>query len=127
MPIKTTAQQEIQSLHRIRDLCVQRRTGAMNHTRGLLSEYGIVSPKGHKAFLQLLGLITDPEHGALSPPLKTQMYLVREEYQQLTDRIAGIQARTDFDRLTSTTVPTTVKRTWHRRHKRHSNLQFHWQ
>ena len=91
VPIKTTAQQEIQSLHRMRDLCVQRRTGVMNQTRGLLSEYGIVSPKGHKAFLKLLGLITDPEHETLSPSLKTQMHLVREEYQQLTDRVAGIQ------------------------------------
>ena len=63
----------------------------MNQTRGLLSEYGIVSPKGHKAFLKPLGLITDPEHETLSSSLKTQMYLVREEYQQPTDRIAGIQ------------------------------------
>ena len=91
VPIKSTAQQEIQSLHRMRDLCVQRRTSVMNQTRGLLSEYGVVSPKGHKAFLRLIALITDPEHEAISATLKTQIRLVSEEYQQLTDRIAGIQ------------------------------------
>jgi len=91
VPIKSTAQQDIQSLHRMRDLSVQRRTSVMNQTRGLLSEYGVVSPKGHKAFLKLIGLITDPEHDAISPILKVQLQLVREEYRQLTDRIAGIQ------------------------------------
>ena len=63
-------------------LCVLRRTSLMNQTRGLLSEYGVVSPKGHKAFLKLLGLITDPEHDAISQSLKAQMRFVREEYQQ---------------------------------------------
>ena len=91
VPIKTIAQQEIQSLHRMRELCVLRRTSLMNQTRGLLSEYGVVSPKGHKAFLKLLGLITDPEHDAISQSLKAQMRFVREEYQQLSDRITGIQ------------------------------------
>lgn len=90
VPIKTIAQQNIQSLHRMRDLCVRRRTSLMNQTRGLLSEFGVVSPKGHKAFLRLLGEIADPEHSAVSPALKEQFRLVREEYQQLTDRIAGI-------------------------------------
>ena len=91
VPIKSTAQQEIQSLHRMRDLCVQRRTSIMNQTRGLLSEYGVVSPKGHKAFLRLIALVTDPEHETISATLKVQIRLVAEEYQQLTDRIAGIQ------------------------------------
>lgn len=90
VPIKTVAQQNIQSLHRMRDLCVSRRTSIMNQTRGLLSEFGVISPKGHKAFLILLGEITDPEEGAISSALKVQFRLVREEYQQLTDRIAGI-------------------------------------
>lgn len=91
VPIKTLDQQNIQSLHRIRDLCVRKRTGLMNQTRGLLSEYGVISPKGHKAFLKLLGEITDPEHEAISSALKVQFRLVSEEYQQLSDRIAGIQ------------------------------------
>lgn len=62
-----------------------------NTRRGLLSEYGVISPKGHKAFVILLGNICDPEHDAVSPILKVQFRLVKEEYQQLSDRIADIQ------------------------------------
>jgi len=91
VPIKTVAQQEIQSLHRMRDLCVQRRTSIMNQSRGLLSEYGVISPKGHKAFLKLIADITDPENVSLSAILKRQFRMVAEEYHQLTDRIADIQ------------------------------------
>jgi transposase len=60
VPVKTVAQQEIQSLHRMRDLCVQRRTSIINQSRGLLSEYGLVSPKGHKAFTRLITEICAP-------------------------------------------------------------------
>ena len=91
VPVKTIDQQNIQSLHRFRDLCVSRRTSLMNQTRGLLGEYGVISPKGHKAFITLLGAIADPECDAVSPVLKEQFRLVRQEYQQLTDRIANIQ------------------------------------
>jgi len=90
VPIKTIAQQEIQSLHRMRDLCVQRRTSVMNQSRGLLSEYGVISPKGHKAFLRLIADITDPQNPTLSESIKVQYRLVAQEYHQLTDRIAGI-------------------------------------
>ena len=90
VPIKTVAQQEIQSLHRMRDLCVQRRTAVMNQARGLLSEYGVVCPKGHKAFLKLISDVTDPEDVTLSASIKVQYRLVAEEYHHLSDRIAGI-------------------------------------
>jgi transposase len=46
VPIKTVAQQDIQSLHRLRERCVSQRTSLSNQTRGLLSEYGIVFPAG---------------------------------------------------------------------------------
>jgi transposase len=41
VPIKTTDQQDIQALHRIRERIVDQRTGLINQTRGILSEYGI--------------------------------------------------------------------------------------
>ena len=93
VPIKTVAQQEIQSLHRMRDLCVQRRTAVMNQARGLLSEYGVICPKGHKSFLKLISDITDPEEVTLSASMKIQYRLVAEDYHQLSDRIAGINGQ----------------------------------
>ena len=90
MPLKSVVQQDIQCLHRMRDLCVSRRTGLMNQTRGLLSEYGIVAPSGHAAYLRLLGEVTDPENEVICNMLKSQFQSIRQEYQQLTDRNADI-------------------------------------
>lgn len=91
VPIKSLEQQDIQSLHRMRDLCVCRRTGLMNQTRGLLAEYGVICPKGHKAFLKILSEVADPDNGVISMVLKNQFRQVRDEYMGLTQRIADIQ------------------------------------
>ena len=43
---KTEAQQDMQSVHRIRSLLIQQRTASANQIRGLLAEYGIAIPQG---------------------------------------------------------------------------------
>ncbi|HEY7883615.1 MAG TPA: IS110 family transposase [Cellvibrionaceae bacterium] len=90
VPIKSVEQQDIQCLHRIRDRYIAQRTALMNQTRGLLSEYGIISPKGHNAFCQLLREITQPDFQDLSPILKTQLHQIVDEYYGQTDRIGEI-------------------------------------
>jgi len=91
VPVKSLAQQDIQSLHRMRDLKVRRRTSVMNQARGLLGEYGIVCPKGHAGFKRLLALVCDPEHQQISLLLKPQFESIRSEYQQLTECIGSIE------------------------------------
>jgi len=46
VPVKSTDQQDLQSLHRARDRLICQRTALINHTRGLLAEYGIVLAQG---------------------------------------------------------------------------------
>src|ERR1700730_8915728 len=46
VPVKSRNQQDLQSLHRARDRLICQRTALINHTRGLLAEYGIVLPQG---------------------------------------------------------------------------------
>ena len=46
VPLKNTEQQDLQSLHRARDRLMRERTALINHTRGLLAEYGLVLPQG---------------------------------------------------------------------------------
>jgi len=57
--VKTESQQDIQSVHRIRSMLIQQRTALVNQTRGLLSEYGIITAKGitsiRKALPDVLG------------------------------------------------------------------------
>ncbi len=44
--VKTEAQQDIQSTHRIRSILVGQRTALANQVRGFLAEYGVIIPKG---------------------------------------------------------------------------------
>jgi transposase len=46
VPLKSAEQQDLQSLHRVRERLVVQRTSLINHARGLLAEYGIVLAKG---------------------------------------------------------------------------------
>jgi len=46
VPLKSIEQQDLQTLHRMRELAVKDRTAKANQTRGLLAEYGIVIPRG---------------------------------------------------------------------------------
>ena len=43
--VKSTAQQDLQALHRVRSERVCRRTAKVNQIRGLMAEYGIVAPR----------------------------------------------------------------------------------
>src|SRR3546814_7103364 len=42
VPLKSVEQQDLQALHRTRDRLIVQRTALINHTRGLLAEYGVV-------------------------------------------------------------------------------------
>lgn len=52
--VKTEEQQSILSIHRMRELLVKHRTAQINSIRGLLTEFGLVMPKGKKAFKEQL-------------------------------------------------------------------------
>jgi transposase len=61
VPVKTEAQQDLQSVHRARDRLITQRTGLINHLRGLLAEYGLVYPKGAAARETFEALIEELE------------------------------------------------------------------
>jgi len=52
VPVKTTEQQDLQSLHRARERVACARTTLINHMRGLLGEYGVILPQGAWRFLK---------------------------------------------------------------------------
>ena len=61
--IKTTEQQDIQLIHRIRQEAVKRRTALVNQIRGLLGERGIVIGQGiHQVRKRLPELLEDAEN-----------------------------------------------------------------
>ena len=87
VPIKSLEQQDIQAIHRFRERYMRNRIGLTNQLRGLLSEYGIIAPQGHKAFCTLLRIISGPSYQGITALFKTQVNQVCDEYYQLTDRI----------------------------------------
>ena len=87
VPVKTVEQQEIQSLHRMRDRLIKQRTAMMNQTKGLLAEYGVIAPQGHKAFITLLHDINEQPLLASSIYLKEQLLETIDEYHWSTKRI----------------------------------------
>ena len=61
--VKTVAQQDIQMQHRIRSRHIEERTRIANQTRGLLSEYGIIAPKGIDHLRKRIpGILEDAEN-----------------------------------------------------------------
>jgi transposase len=80
VPVKGIEQQDIQSLHRARELLIKQRTALSNQIRGLLGEYGLVVAKGvHRLRRSLPELLEDAEN-TLSFQSREIFY---ELYQQL--------------------------------------------
>jgi transposase len=99
VPIKTDDQLDLQSLHRVRERWVVRRTAVINQMRGLLLERGITIGKGRRHLEASLPSILEEADNKLSGALRvllTQLqwemqYLHRqiEESDKLIMRIAG--------------------------------------
>ena len=63
VPVKTIEQQDIQAVHRVRQLLVQQRTALVNQARGLLREYGVFIPAGIRQFRHAMpGVLEDAEN-----------------------------------------------------------------
>ena len=87
VPIKTDDQLDLQSLHRVRERWVGRRTAVINQIRGLLLERGITVLKGRRHIEQSLpGILEDPDN-KLSGALRVLLTELRLEMQYLHRQI----------------------------------------
>ena len=89
--IKTTAQQDLQSLVRLREGAVQSRTALVNRLRGLLGEYGIVVARGVATLRRALPEVLEAADNGLSDALRRWL---NEWRQQLLGLDAHIDALT---------------------------------
>ncbi len=90
VPIKTDDQLDMQSLHRVRDRWVGRRTSLINQIRGLLLERGITIRQGRRyAEAALPGILEDPDT-RLSGPLCTLLAQLQQELRQLQSQIEEV-------------------------------------
>jgi len=87
VPHKSVEQQDIQSLIRMRRLLVTERTRFVNQIRGLISEYGVIMPKGKAAFTKAIPEILEDSDNQLSPILRELLANQYERYLYIDEQI----------------------------------------
>ena len=85
--IKDIAQQDLQSLHRMRSMAVSSRTSLINQIRGLLQEYGIDVAKGPRNLFSQLPLILEDAENNLSVLFREYLSDLYDELKHLDERV----------------------------------------
>ncbi len=85
---KTTAQQDLQMLHRARALLVRDRTALSNQIRGLAHEYGIAMGRGAAALRRAVAQLREGNDERATAVLRQVVAEQFECFQQLEQRIA---------------------------------------
>lgn len=93
--IKEVEQQDILSLHRIRERLIKQRTALGNEIRGLLHEYGIVIRQGFTYLRKSLAELSDPIDSQLTPTIKRLIISLYEELNELQQRIIKYEKQID--------------------------------
>lgn len=93
VPIKNVAQQDIQSVHRVRERLICQRTALGNQIRGLLAEYGIVVAQGIAQLKKQLPFILEDAENELTPKMRELCAELYEELQLLEDRIGRYEIK----------------------------------
>ena len=92
VPIKTDDQLDMQSLHRVRERWVMRRTAIINQIRGLLLERGITLRSGRRHVDAALPGILEDATAKLSCALRTLLAQLKLELDQMAMRIGEADA-----------------------------------
>lgn len=111
VPIKSTDQQAILSLHRSRQSSIQTRTGLVNQIRGLMAEFGHVIPKGiHHVRREMISTLERVKE-ELPAVFVDLMDTLLEQLQSLTDFITQVEkqihqcCKANEDCVRLTTIP----------------------
>jgi transposase len=93
VPLKSQEQLDIQALHRAREQLVRWRTRLINQARGLLTERGVVLPRGAWRFRkEVAAVLDDPSSGLTGLALELLRDLL-EQLRELEGRIAALDRR----------------------------------
>jgi transposase len=87
VPIKTDDHLDLQSLHRVRERWVMRRTSVVNQIHGLLFERGITLRKGRRYVNKALPLILEDADLKLSGAVRVLLTQLKLELDQLAVRV----------------------------------------
>ena len=85
--VKSTAQQEVQAVHRVRQQLVKTRTALVNQARGLLAEFGIVVAQGVGRLRRALPTILEDRENGLSGVMRELLGEIGERLRFIDDRL----------------------------------------
>lgn len=91
VPVKTTEQQDLQAMHRIRQRLIRDRTSLVNQIRGFLSEYGIIITRSYRIMKTQLPLIIEDASNQLSFPMRAMLNDMLEELRRSNSKIKAIE------------------------------------
>src|ERR1700687_548699 len=92
VPIKSDEQLDMQSLHRVRERWILRRTAVINQMRGLLLERGITVRKGRRYIEAALPGILEDADAKLSGTLRLLLAQLKSELDQTALRLEEAEA-----------------------------------
>lgn len=111
VPVKTAEQQAVMTLHRVQQGLVIERTSMINQLRGLLSEFGIIIPKGRYSLHDVVGDIledADNKLAHLAREMTSTLWLrIKQANEQILtyDRALSKQVREDSVAKRLMTIP----------------------
>ena len=88
VPVKSLDQQDVLSVHRVRERLMKSRTALCNEIRGLLAEYGVVAARGVCALSRALPRILEEVEGGLTDRMREIVADLWAELRELEDRVA---------------------------------------
>jgi transposase len=104
VPVKSVAQQDVLSIHRVRQRLIAARTALINETRGLLGEFGIIIPQGASQVRRHLPQLLEIESSGLtvkSRRLFVQLYAELTAYDEKIKILDNeVQSSADEDNRT---------------------------
>jgi len=93
VPIKETWQQDLQSIHRVRQRLSRNKTALTNEIRGLLCEYGITIAKGDTALIKKLQELLAGESKEISTTIKFLMQDLFSELFEIKQKISEYEKK----------------------------------
>jgi len=85
--IKSTAQQDVQAVHRLRQQLVKTRTSLVNQAHGLLAEYGIVIARGLAPLRRAIPVILEDLDNGLSGVMRELLAEIGERLRFIDERL----------------------------------------
>jgi transposase len=93
VPVKSCVQQGVLCVHRLREAYKEERTGCINRIRGLLSEFGLVYPKGPQALRQVLLSVLEDASNELPGLARLALERAFAHWRELDAQLAWCEAR----------------------------------